>query len=320
MTRITNFGRKKTYLKAGFVDGGGGGGGGGGGTDVDNNEQIDHGESLPGPSSANESNPIKKPRKRRKKAKDTDDAVGKADDEENNGKSSVENSKKQEDSSKHSDDKGKKVKSGLKRERMNKKYDGAISSELRRLKRMTDRNANITCLRCRQKGHTVKTCSQAELSQLESNEEENVKPKSALAVGICYRCGSRRHNLSRCKKPTDPDNPLPFASCFVCSKTGHLASTCPQNAGKGVYPNGGSCKLCKQTSHLAKDCPLKTRVSQNTLMLGDVQTEGGADEDDFHVIKRRRNALQKEETITKKLGDKADYIHKKANPKVVVFK
>ena len=72
-------------------------------------------------------------------------------------------------------------------------------------------------------------------------------------------CGSRRHTLSKCKEPVDPENPLPFASCFVCSGKGHLASKCPKNQSKGIYPNGGCCKLCKETTHLAKDCPLRKK-------------------------------------------------------------
>ncbi len=72
-----------------------------------------------------------------------------------------------------------------------------------------------------------------------------------------HRCGSRRHNLSKCREAVDPENPLPFSSCFVCSKQGHLASQCPENRSKGVYPNGGCCKLCQQTTHLAKDCPMR---------------------------------------------------------------
>jgi zinc finger CCHC domain-containing protein 9 len=130
------------------------------------------------------------------------------------------------------------------------------------------------------------------------------------------RCGSTRHTLSKCKKGIDESNPLPFASCFVCNDKGHLASACPQNADKGIYPNGGCCKLCGEKSHLAKDCDL---LKKGLLLLafsatGDsliialpsdnidiiaVMSSGdqqGADEDDFHTFKRRR---QEVETDTK---------------------
>ena len=80
------------------------------------------------------------------------------------------------------------------------------------------------------------------------------------------RCGSTRHTLSRCKKPADTENPMPFASCFVCSGKGHLASACPQNKAKGVYPNGGCCKICGDTSHLAKDCGLRRQGAQSVLI------------------------------------------------------
>jgi Zinc knuckle len=73
-----------------------------------------------------------------------------------------------------------------------------------------------------------------------------------------FRCGSSQHTLSKCRKPVDKANSLPFASCFICKGTGHLASACPQND-KGVYPNGGCCKLCSKTDHLARNCPLRSK-------------------------------------------------------------
>lgn len=57
-------------------------------------------------------------------------------------------------------------------------------------------------------------------------------------------------------------------------------------------------------------------ASKETVMLGDIRTEGGADEDDFHVIKRRRDAVQKEETVLKKMGDRKANVTKS---KVVQF-
>ncbi|KAJ7632684.1 hypothetical protein FB45DRAFT_791855, partial [Roridomyces roridus] len=158
------------------------------------------------------------------------------------------------------------------------KKDKYVSpSEARRLQRIADRNAETTCFACRSKGHSARDCPKAVVSQ------------------CCYRCGSAKHTLARCKKPTDPSNPLPFASCFVCNTKGHLASACPQNKAKGVYPNGGCCKLCGDTSHLAKDCGVRkqdSRVDSGVLGVG---REAGADEDDFHTLKRRRTEVDREE-------------------------
>ncbi|KIM69671.1 hypothetical protein SCLCIDRAFT_1208169 [Scleroderma citrinum Foug A] len=143
---------------------------------------------------------------------------------------------------------------------------------------------------CRDKGHTAKECPKASAGTGNGGGGNTT-------VGICYRCGSKRHTLSRCKKPEDPLNPLPFASCFVCSKKGHLASACPKNADKGVYPNGGCCKLCGEKTHLAKDCALRKHDQSGTAARTVFGTgkEAGADEDDFHVFKRKNREVSKSE-------------------------
>jgi zinc finger CCHC domain-containing protein 9 len=161
----------------------------------------------------------------------------------------------------------------------------------------------------------------------------------STVVGICYRyvfhlvplvhystyttfrCGSRRHTLSRCKKPVDASNPLPFASCFVCSGKGHLASSCPQNKSKGIYPNGGCCKLCGDTTHLARNCELQKQglhliweiklealnyfcldTNNSVTILGIASREAtGADEDDFHVLKRRKDEMERDEKTAEKI-------------------
>ncbi|KAJ6625841.1 hypothetical protein B0H10DRAFT_1718859, partial [Mycena sp. CBHHK59/15] len=196
-------------------------------------------------------------------------------------------------------------------------------SELRRQKRIEERNATTTCFACREKGHAARDCP--------SSQPDGAGGKSKSAVGICYRCGSTKHTLSRCKKPTDLLNPLPFASCFVCSGKGHLASACPQNKAKGVYPNGGCCKLCGDTSHLAKDCRLRKQDSVNDSAVLGVGREAGADEDDFHTLKRRKTEVdrdEKHEEIFKRLADVKVGAHsgvvkpfgiKAAPPKKVVF-
>ncbi|KAF8520344.1 hypothetical protein BU17DRAFT_46619 [Hysterangium stoloniferum] len=312
MTRITNFGRKRTYLQAGF-----------GQTDTD--KQDSHVEEIVEASPNDTSLPATKKPRRKSKATATTEEEGVT----HTGEDQL-NSQQETEVITH-----KKVKTGIKRRREGEQYDrdphpiiywfsSAAASEKRRLKRIAEKQTHMTCLGCRKKGHIVKDCPVA-LTALHGDDGEGETAAAATpaksAVGLCYRCGSSRHNLSRCKKPANPQKPLPFASCFVCSQKGHLASSCPQNQGRGIYPNGGSCKLCNQTSHLAKDCSLRaTAASKSNLMLGDVRTEGGADEDDFHVIKRRRDVVEKEETVLQKLANKPEVFIAKPKPKVVVFR
>ena len=137
------------------------------------------------------------------------------------------------------------------------------ASEKRRRRRTAERNANVTCFACREKGHAVQDCPKIADGSIKPPENQSGFSATGV-VGICYRCGSRRHRLSACReKVSDPSNPLPFASCFVCNGNGHLASQCPNNKEKGVYPNGGSCKLCGETDHLARNCKLRDKGAIN---------------------------------------------------------
>ncbi|CAL1706267.1 unnamed protein product [Somion occarium] len=196
-------------------------------------------------------------------------------------------------------------KSGKKKLRERRAKDAAtrkLASERRRLKRQDDRHVNTTCYACRETGHAARDCP-ATLGNDPSDpvkEGKSGKP-AARAVGICYRCGSKRHTLARCNSSVDPTNPLRFASCFVCSGKGHLASSCPQNQAKGVYPNGGCCKLCGETTHLAKNCEMREKdITPSTAFFG-TGREAGADEDDFHTFKRRTAEVSHEEKVEEKL-------------------
>ncbi|OCH88110.1 hypothetical protein OBBRIDRAFT_813825 [Obba rivulosa] len=184
------------------------------------------------------------------------------------------------------------------------------ASEQRRLKRKDERYANTICFACREYGHAAKDCTNA-IATGENGAEDGqagvARPKAGRsAVGICYRCGSRKHNLSKCREPVDSENPLPYASCFVCSGKGHLASSCPKNQSKGIYPNGGSCKLCGETTHLAKDCPLRKKaITTSTAFLG-TGREAGADEDDFHTFKRKNAEIDKAEKFSERAKRQAN--------------
>jgi len=179
------------------------------------------------------------------------------------------------------------------KEKAKRAKNKAAASETRRLKRKAERCSNTTCFACREVGHSAKDCPSI---QPDTNVTGDGAPKAKNLIGICYRCGSRKHTLARCRRPPQPDGSLPFASCFVCSGKGHLASACPKNNGKGVYPNGGSCKLCGETTHLAKDCSLRKKIDGSTAatFLG-MGYEAGADEDDFHMIRRRNLEVDRDE-------------------------
>ncbi|KAK9729395.1 hypothetical protein K7432_000276 [Basidiobolus ranarum] len=167
----------------------------------------------------------------------------------------------------------------LTKDQRQEKYSagGAERSESRRLRRIRERNSNITCFVCRQTGHPAKDCPKADES----------------GVGICYNCGSTEHTSKDCRKPAD-GNPFSYASCFICNGQGHLASKCPQNQ-KGLYPNGGGCRYCGSINHLAKDCRPATN-SENMTTIGKIDLEQGGDDDDVFVALHK---IQKEKAQPK---------------------
>ncbi|KAI0773951.1 hypothetical protein C8Q74DRAFT_1267537 [Fomes fomentarius] len=299
MTRYTNFARKRTYIQSNEPQG----------------EPEVASDPVPVANSSGDgaAQPAKKKRKRgpsnkTKPSNAGDQAAPQGEGVDEGGREDAEGSTERVSKKAQFGDKGKKGKT-LDKRRPKDANARKFASDQRRLKRIDDRHSNTICFACREKGHTARGCTNTLAADTPEGDLGKVSTKSGRdAVGICYRCGSRRHNLSRCKELVDPEHPLPFASCFVCSGKGHLASKCPMNQSKGIYPNGGCCKLCKETTHLAKDCPLrKQEVDAKTVFVG--TGEGvGADEDDFHTIKRMTVDIDRsekaEEKAKKKVGVK----------------
>ncbi|KAI0319174.1 hypothetical protein OF83DRAFT_1170444 [Amylostereum chailletii] len=302
MTRYTNIGRKRTFLEAGFH--------------YREDEPADA-AAVPSTSVLGDEGkpdepatpaPATRKRKKSKKGKEEEPGIknvedvetvaggentGEANDGEGGGKQLKEpepegQEGEGEDTRKRS--KAKKTKERLKEKNNMKRRkdiaDRAAASEHRRLKRIAERHANKVCYACREMGHAAQLCPNTKLEG-----EQGARSQRTM----CYRCGSDRHSLSRCRKPPNQTNPLPFASCFVCKGRGHLASACPKNKDKGIYPNGGSCKLCGEKSHLAKDCNLrKPETNAGSVMFG-TGREAGPDEDDFHIFKRKTVEVDRDE-------------------------
>uniref|UniRef100_A0A2K5NU17 CCHC-type domain-containing protein n=1 Tax=Cercocebus atys TaxID=9531 RepID=A0A2K5NU17_CERAT len=99
-----------------------------------------------------------------------------------------------------------------------------------RLKRQAAKKNSMVCFHCRKPGHGIADCPAA----LENQD---------MGTGICYRCGSTEHEITKCKAKVDPAlGEFPFAKCFVCGEMGQLSRSCPDNP-EGLYADGGSCKL-----------------------------------------------------------------------------
>lgn len=119
---------------------------------------------------------------------------------------------------------------------------------------------SVTCLRCRETGHSLKECT----ANISEEGIENAKNVSSFKKLYCYNCGSDEHTHKACPAPFSN---FSHAICFVCNEKGHLASACAQNA-HGVYPDGGGCHFCGSTKHLARNCrPADSAKNGNEIII-----------------------------------------------------
>lgn len=154
------------------------------------------------------------------------------------------------------------VRAALKRERRN------AEKELAKSKKMV-------CYNCRQPGHFLSDCPQAQHST------KTVKDQ----VGQCFKCGSNEHTAKECQSKRKGGEAYSFAVCFVCQETGHLAKACPDNP-RGMYPKGGGCRFCGSVEHLKSECPRKAQKDERDEVRAD--RLDGTNIEDEPCLKRPR--------------------------------
>lgn len=272
MTRVTNFGRKRTYLQAGF------------GTSEELPQQSEdqnvaitnHAqEATVGGESASadvEGEPPKKKRKRIRKKKpraDAEASTGKEGDGEGvvaGGAIGQNQGDKDGEGGNGPSNKALKKKRWKEKEKEKKQRReccrplaqtanfaerllGLLSSEMRRQKRIQGRLADTTCFACREKGHAAKDCPKVK-SEAGSNAT-GTKAKTKGVVGICYRYvyPCPHYNILMCV----PNWKL--WDIHRCGSTRHTLSKCKKAVDESNPLPFASCFVCNGNGHLASSCP-----------------------------------------------------------------
>ncbi|XP_063312834.1 zinc finger CCHC domain-containing protein 9 [Pelobates fuscus] len=150
--------------------------------------------------------------------------------------------------------------------------------ENRRLKRQTNKKDRMICFHCRKPGHGMADCA----AVLRCQE---------AGTGICFRCGSTEHEVTKCRAKVDPGlGEFPYAKCFICGEMGHLSRSCPDNP-KGLYGAGGSCRICGSVEHFQRDCPEHHNSAQMTV--GRWSYGMSADHEEIPVVPKIQNVTKK---------------------------
>ncbi|KAF9241848.1 hypothetical protein BU15DRAFT_73187 [Melanogaster broomeanus] len=279
MTRITNFGRKRNYVEAGFASEP---------FSTSNQHPTCEPKSVNdvSPSTQGDSTPAKKKRKRTKKPKAVVDDERQPGDSKPAGETSGGGKGEGPSSIPKQANKTNKDR----RPRVSVAVKGfAKRTEQRRLKRATGREADTVCFACREKGHAARDCPNAAGEGGHENGQKNMNK----VVGMCYRCGSTKHTLSRCKNPEDLHNPSPspHVSCVL----------------EKVISLHHAHKTKKKGYILMEGVKDNSGTAAGTVF--GTGNGAGADEDDFHTFKRKNAEVSKgekeEERQRKRLDVKA---------------
>ena len=151
MTRVTNFGIKRTYVQAGFNSDG-----------AAEKREGGNGDSETGRNSGPEEPPKKRRRDRKRKLNKADEGAA----------TTTEGDREQTPAQ---NPKSGSFKSKSNKDGQDKNARRQASSESRRTKRIRERSAGTTCFVCREIGHTAKEC------------QTTTKDAGKSVVGICYR-------------------------------------------------------------------------------------------------------------------------------------